>query len=195
MSKLIAILFLAFVSAEEADAGTDDPRWLNGEMVRVATCDPRVTSIRYLKWGNRDASGIVSEVCPPRKIWLIRVAGIGSDMGGGKEYSMAVFLTNPFGTAGWWLIPLHRPTGVPNGTPTLAIERELILMPGEGLCARVNSVLREGATDNTQTENLQMNLMFVGFELSEDMLPYLLGLPKSESSMTAQELAIEQLIK
>lgn len=155
------------------------PPWDKGKTQYVPTNDPRVQQIRYFRVGANGVGNLVGDVVPKGQVWLIRAAGIFTNEVTPREWMMQILvnepfgpgLAQPFGWAGeftWMLVPMHRLTGSALGTPTLAIDREVILMPGEALCGRVNSQLSAGG---------QMGLLYVGWAFDESMLPYLLKIP------------------
>jgi hypothetical protein len=135
--------------------------------VFVPTSDARVMKFRFLKWGALGEGGVTGDVVPQGQVWLVQAAGIATDDGRFLEWMMQIKVNNPNGKGGYWLVPLHRQSGTSAGTPTLAIDRSVILMPEEALCARVSGL----AADR------KIALVYSGFSFNEGMLPYLLGIP------------------
>lgn len=165
----------------------NDPRWSQGETVRIPTGDHRIKQIRFFKVGANGVGGVTGDVCPPGEVWKITSAGIFTDDGEYREWMMQVIVMEPFGSGvphpfgipgkcfDFMLVPQHRQPGFSMGTPTLATDRDIIIMPGEALCARAGGILPDR----------QMGMCYVGFAFDEELLPQLLGVGADCSSTPA----------
>lgn len=94
-----------------------------------------------------DAGHVWGEEVPVGERWVIRAAGVGSQAWNQAEYMMEIAHPVPvaMGGPGWWYVPVARSAGKPDGTPVLALDRELTLLAGERLGARANG-LNEGTS-------------------------------------------------
>jgi hypothetical protein len=121
-------------------------------------------AMEYLRWGAAGEGIVAGDFVPAGEAWMIRAAGIATDDGRSLEWMMQIQHTLASGVC-CWLVPLHRENGYAAGTPTLAITREVLLIAGERLAARVNSI----AADK------RMALIYVGWRYPDTCLPRLLG--------------------
>lgn len=101
---------------------------------------------------NAGDSKTYSAMVPPGEAWIVRAAGIGySDPIGGAQLEYALEVIHPVPSTGFtdsaaiaddgrccWRVPVARGPNPVNGTPTLALERTIVLLAGERLSARVN---------------------------------------------------------
>jgi len=177
MSKLIAILILLPFGLIVAET----------TFVRTPTADSRITRIYCDMWGEPGTNLCWGPIVPDGEVWLIKSGGIDTDSGEYFEAMMNIAVTGPNPNFPYRetrpIVPLTRYPGTAMGTPVLAINQQVILEAGESLVSRACGV----APDK------RIGLRFMGWAFPESMLPYLLGLPKSESLMSAEELAIKQL--
>jgi hypothetical protein len=107
-----------------------------------------------LQWGAPGDSKVYLRVVPSGEAWIVRAAGVfggagAGPSGNGFEYMLEII--HPL--AGYddsafvesaqaccWRIPIARTPGLANGTPLLALPRTVIVLPGERLAARANSL-------------------------------------------------------
>jgi hypothetical protein len=113
--------------------------------------------IEGLVWGAKGQAHVDGAAVPEGKIWLIRAAGIFTNDGTDLEWMLEIkhVLNGSSDPNNWWLIPLQRTPGKANGTPVLALTREVVLTAGERLTARCNGL----------RPDRQMGLNYVGWEL------------------------------
>jgi hypothetical protein len=96
---------------------------------------------------------------PDNEVWQIRAAGIGSTLSAPAEYMLEIqHKVFSYGNVCCWFIPAMRATGAPDGTPTLALDRTLVLHAGERLGARVNGI----------TASAFISLFYVGWKFPAD---------------------------
>lgn len=110
-------------------------------------CIARPAEYRNASQADNDAGHVWGEEVPFGERWIVRGAGVGSTAGNQAEYMMEIAHPVPvaMGGPGWWYIPIARSAGKPDGTPVLALDREVTLLAGERLGARANG-LRSGET-------------------------------------------------
>lgn len=123
------------------------------------SCAPTEIPPMFRQAAATDPSHADGDFVPDGEVWLIRAAGIGTYqyVGPGLEYKLQIerAIYWPSGEyAGTWLIPLHVNQALVQGTPMLALERQVILMPKERLVARVTS----------PPSGLLINLFYLGFK-------------------------------
>jgi hypothetical protein len=182
---LLAILVMA--SSQHLLRAGDEPPC--GEVIRVertATGDPSVNIVRFEVWGNEGESYFVGPIVPEGEIWMIRAAGISTndDTMSAVQWMMHIYAPWPGHEPRPQLIVPLNIRGQGAGTPTVSIQQErVILMPGEAIDARANGL----------PSTARMAIRCTAWVFPENYLPYLLGLPKSQSLMSSEELAIEQL--
>jgi hypothetical protein len=92
--------------------------------------------IRYLSWGVPGQASLEGPVVPADEVWKIQLCGIATDDGNPIEWMMQVRMPDPM----LWLMPVYRNVGYTMGTPTLAVEREFLVLPGERIAARANGL-------------------------------------------------------
>lgn len=118
--------------------------WCLPVTVAAQTCIPTEVPPMYRQADPANPTHANGDYVPDNEIWIVRAAGIGTYQytGPGLEYKLqierAVYWANG-DYAGTWLIPLVVNAGLVTGTPMLALERTVILMPKERLVARVNA--------------------------------------------------------
>lgn len=129
-------------------------------MVSVAAAQP--VPIEFLRWGAKGEAHVYGDVVPGGKLWLIRAAGIFTNDGTPLEWMLEIKhgLGGSMDPNNTWLIPLERTPGTANGTPVLALTREVVLVAGERLSARCNGLRADR----------QMGLDYVGWELPDSDL-------------------------
>lgn len=127
-------------------------------LLAQSSCQPE--KLEYLLWGSA-GQGIVpaasdtSSFVPSDEVWQIRAAGVATTDSVSREYMLQIdHKVWSQGDACCWLVPLHRHLGTALGTPTLALERPVVLHAGERLSARVNSL----------SSSAQMALLWVGWK-------------------------------
>lgn len=121
-------------------------------------CQP--DKLEFLMWGTAGQSEIPAPTdtagfVPSSEVWQIRAAGIATTDGSAREYMLEIQHTVwSQGNACCWMVPVHRHLGTALGTPTLALERPVVLHEGERLGARANSL----------SSTAQMALLWVGWK-------------------------------
>lgn len=161
------------------------------EMVRKPTADHRITELYGYTWGAMGQAHVFSPEVPKGKLWVIENAGIATKDGREFEWMMQVAIINPTGAGSYWLVPNTRLAGTSGGTPALAITRRTILSAGRALAARCNGL--DKPDPDCPERDRTMAVLWDGWEVDAKFLPYFLGLPRSDASMSAEELAFEQL--
>jgi hypothetical protein len=97
--------------------------------------------VNYELWGAKGASSVVGYAPPSGEVWKVRGAGIITDDGNMLEWMLQLWIAWPGHKPNpQLLVPIARNVGLTAGTPTLALERECILLPGEALAARCNGL-------------------------------------------------------
>lgn len=161
MKSIILILFIAAASALS-------PISLMAGAAFTPTSDPRIKNFNSITWGAQGAQFVIGPIVPPGEVWLVRAAAIDTHAGVPIDWMLGVYVHNPTGPGpgNYWLFALCREEKQ-RSTPVLALNRTVILRAGETLYARSNGLEYPEA----------MGLDFSGWVFSEDMLPYLLGVP------------------
>jgi hypothetical protein len=98
-----------------------------------------ITEKEFLVWGDAGTGVAQGPVVPPDRVWIIRAAGVATTDNTGGEYMIE--LQRPVksqGGACCWNVPVARSAQFVFGTPPLALDRPLTLLPGERLRAREN---------------------------------------------------------
>lgn len=120
-----------------------------------------VADREFLLWGNPGQGAVESAAVPAGKAWLVRAAGVATTDGSGAEYMMELIRpVKSENNACCWRVPLQRSPAWQWGTPVLALERPIVLLPGERISARTNG----------QEPEYKMALLFVYYEVSESCL-------------------------
>jgi hypothetical protein len=97
--------------------------------------------VSYELWGARGNGSVVGYAPPNGEVWKVRGAGIITDDGNMLEWMLQLWIAWPGHKPNpQLLVPIARNVGLAAGTPTLALERECILLPGEALAARCNGL-------------------------------------------------------
>jgi hypothetical protein len=92
-------------------------------------------------WGESGNGIVYGEVVPDDERWLVRAASINSQEPVGAEYMLEI--AHPVAMDAnmcCWFVALQRGAGKPDGTPQLALDREVTLLPRERLVARANGL-------------------------------------------------------
>ena len=95
----------------------------------------------YLQWGAPGVAIVQSDPVPAGKIWIVRAGGVFTDNPYPADYMMEI--VHPVasqGNACCWRIPVMRSPHDVQGTPVLALNREIILFAGDMLSARANNL-------------------------------------------------------
>jgi|WetSurMetagenome_2_1015567.scaffolds.fasta_scaffold28566_3 hypothetical protein len=98
-----------------------------------------VTEQEFLVWGTPGTGVAQGPVVPNDKVWLVRSAGVSTTDNTEGEYMIE--LQRPVksqGGACCWNVPVARTSQFVYGTPPLALEKPLVMYPGERLRAREN---------------------------------------------------------
>lgn len=185
--KFISFILLTLLAWTPLLRALDDTS-VPYDVFRKPTCDPRITSISWAAWTNEGVNHLWGPVVPNGKTWIIEFAGVATYDPRAMDYMLQVAIMNPAGTGGYWLTPVARATKV-NSTPVLALERRIVMPAGRAFMLRCNGIQIQDASDNI------MALLFDGWEVDDDMLPYLLGLPPLTSSLSSEELARKQVME
>lgn len=109
--------------------------------VSADTCAGRPGEYRNASIPDNDAGHVWGDPVPDGERWVIRHGGLGSTAGNQVEYMMEI--AHPVVSAGGaccWYIPIARSPGKPDGTPVLALERDITLLAGERLGGRANGL-------------------------------------------------------
>jgi hypothetical protein len=168
----------------------------------VPGCTPQ--RIEYLLWGADGAGQVPTPgdpvgggypnggYVPDGEVWLIDKAGISSTIPNAAEFMLEVqHKVWSQNNVCCWLIPAMRMTGAPSGTPTLALDRPLIMPAGDRLGARVNGI----------TSSSHIGLFYTGWKFPAGCTAALLlpgptnitiAPPTDFSAMTAAALSLEQ---
>jgi hypothetical protein len=100
--------------------------------------------VYYEFWGAKGNDSVVGYAVPNNEVWKVRGCGISTDDGRNLEWMLQIWIP--------WaghkpnqqlLVAIQRNVGLTAGTPTLALERDVILLPGEAVAARVNGMARD----------------------------------------------------
>lgn len=93
-----------------------------------------------LLWGQPGQGSVTIGPVPAQKMWLIRAAGGFTNRSDWAEYMMEVVRpVRQQGNACCWRVPVARSApGYVGGTPTIALERPLVLHEGESLSVRTS---------------------------------------------------------
>ncbi|HMF97593.1 MAG TPA: hypothetical protein VKE96_25010 [Vicinamibacterales bacterium] len=92
-------------------------------------------------WGEPGQNSVYGDVVPSGERWLVRAASINSEEPVGAQYMLEI--AHPVAADSGvccWFTAVQRGVGEPDGTPQLALEREVTLLPGERLFARANGL-------------------------------------------------------
>jgi hypothetical protein len=123
--------------------------------------------IRFEVWAEPGESIVYGPVVPDGEIWLYRGAGIITDDGNSIEWMLQIrypfpgHIPNP-----QLLTPIMRLNGNAMGTPTLALDREIILVKDESMAGRACAV----------SAGRQMGLRCSAWGFPDCMLPKLIGI-------------------
>lgn len=109
---------------------------------------------------------------PPGEVWLIRAAG-GAVRGDGRQLEWMLQIDHYAPSGCCWLVPLHRLNGTAGGTPTIALDRPIVLEAGERLSLRVNGLPPQD----------QISLLWVGWSFPAACLPRLLGVEETSGAV------------
>jgi hypothetical protein len=97
--------------------------------------------VNYELWGAKGKGSLIGYSPPAGEVWKVRGAGIITDDGTALEWMLQLYIAWPGHLPNpQLLVPIARNVGLTSGTPTLALERDLVLLPGEAVSARCNGL-------------------------------------------------------
>jgi hypothetical protein len=97
--------------------------------------------VNYELWGAKGKGSLIGYSPPAGEVWKVRGAGIITDDGTPLEWMLQLYIAWPGHLPNpQLLVPIARNVGLTSGTPTLALERDLVLLPGEAVSARCNGL-------------------------------------------------------
>lgn len=131
---------------------------------------PGVRIVRYEMWGSPGQASMLGQIVPAHEVWQARAAGIITEDGSPLEWMLQIYYPWPSHIPSPQLVtPLHRLNGVASFTPVLALNREVLLLPGETLSIRVCGI----------SADKRMGIRYTGWAFPIGMLPHLLRLPEA----------------
>lgn len=111
----------------------------------------------FLKWGQVGEQQVDGDVVPEGEVWLVQTCGIATTNNYACDYMMQLVRNGHYH-------PLKKNESPQGSTPVLAVERSFIMVPGDMLKSRVNG----------GSGYQQMCLLYSGWKMPADKLPYLL---------------------
>jgi hypothetical protein len=100
--------------------------------------------VYYELWGAKGDTGVIGYAVPPGEVWKVRGCGISSDDGRMLEWMLQIWVPwKGHKPSQQLLVAVARNVGLTAGTPTLALEKDVILLPGEAIAARVNGMAKD----------------------------------------------------